>query len=375
MTENNQLPHQDSAPPPVPSDGGNNNPLQNFVRKMLGFLRLGNGSKGKFSAIGGGVVVVLILLWLLGWYWSWEPDMFEVKARSQAIAEERQQLVNDRMVVGYVTTATLIEVARTLLEKQGGYLSNDVLPPSVFMDNMPNWEFGVLVQIRDFSRAMRNDISRSQTQSIEDPDLSEAEPKFNFNNSSWLFPPSESQYRAGIEHLESYQRRLTDDDQRDAQFFTRADNLRDWLKTVEKRLGSLSQRLSASVGQDRVNTDLAGEPEGRQAKQANHQMAVKTPWLEIDDVFYEARGTAWALIHLLRAVEVDFKDVLQKNNALVSLPQIIRELEVTHSTIWRPMILNGSEFGLFANHSLVMSSYISRANAATIDLRSLLSQG
>ena len=28
-----------------------------------------------------------------------------------------------------------------------------------------------------------------------------------------------------------------------------------------------------------------------------------------------------------------------------------------------PMILNGSGFGLMANHSLVMASYISRANA------------
>ena len=39
------------------------------------------------------------------------------------------------------------------------------------------------------------------------------------------------------------------------------------------------------------------------------------------------------------------------------------------------MILNGSGFGLMANHSLVMASYISRANAAIIDLRDLMSQG
>jgi hypothetical protein len=30
---------------------------------------------------------------------------------------------------------------------------------------------------------------------------------------------------------------------------------------------------------------------------------------------------------------------------------------------------------MFANHSLVMASYISRANAALIDLRDLLEQG
>ena len=39
------------------------------------------------------------------------------------------------------------------------------------------------------------------------------------------------------------------------------------------------------------------------------------------------------------------------------------------------MVLNGDGFGLVANHSLVMASYISRANAAIIDLRNLLQQG
>jgi hypothetical protein len=104
-------------------------------------------------------------------------------------------------------------------------------------------------------------------------------------------------------------------------------------------------------------------------------VVVKTPWTEIDDVFYEARGAAWALVHFLKAVERDFEPVLQKKNALISLRQIIRELESTQDPIWSPMILNGSGFGLFANHSLVMASYISRANASLIDLRDLLQQG
>lgn len=101
----------------------------------------------------------------------------------------------------------------------------------------------------------------------------------------------------------------------------------------------------------------------------------RTPWLEIDDVFYEARGGAWALLHLLRAVEVDFAEVLRNKNAEVSLRQIIRELEATQEPMWSPMVLNGSGFGPLANHSLVMASYISRANAALIDLRALLAQG
>ncbi len=97
--------------------------------------------------------------------------------------------------------------------------------------------------------------------------------------------------------------------------------------------------------------------------------------MELDDIFYEARGTTWALIHLLRAIEIDFKDILEKKNALVSLQHIIRELEPTQETLWSPIILNGSGLGLVANHSLVMGSHISRANAAIIDLRRLLEDG
>ena len=169
--------------------------------------------------------------------------------------------------------------------------------------------------------------------------------------------------------------RLADQQETDAQFYTRADNLRRWLNDVETRLGSLSQRLSASVGRARLNTDLAGDAEAQQSTPAGYDEIVKTPWTKIDNVYYETRGTSWALLHLLRAVEIDFYDVLEKKNALVSLRQIIRELEATQETLWSPMVLNGNGFGLFANHSLVMSSYITRANAALKDLSDLLAQG
>ena len=103
---------------------------------------------------------------------------------------------------------------------------------------------------------------------------------------------------------------------------------------VEKRLGSLSQRLSASVGQRRINTDLAGDAAATQSTRETQELVVKTPWNEIDDVYYESRGAAFALIHFLKAAEVDFADVLEKKNATVSLRQIIRELEATQQTVW-----------------------------------------
>ena len=315
--------------------------------------------------IAAAALVLLLFLSIIGWYWSREPKVFWVSAG----------LEDATPIVGYSTTDTLIRVATWLLEKPGGYLTNDVSPPSVILDNMPNFEFGVLTQVRDLARVLRNDYSRSQSQSTENKDLAEGEPKFFISNDSWIFPTSESEYRDAIEAMNRYRTALVSRSEPDAQFFARADNLREWLVVVEKRLGSLSQRLSASVGQVRVNTDLAGEPAADNSTPREQNIAVKTPWLEIDDVFFEARGTAWALLHFLRAAEFDFAQVLEDKNASVSIRQIIRELEASLEPISSPVILNGRGYGFFANHSLVMASYLSRANSAVIDLRELLSQG
>lgn len=318
----------------------------------------------------GVIGLYFIVSVFVGMYWSMEPDMFPVQSVAQQAAQQKGQ----QLVTGYTTIETVKRVAGTLLNKPGGFISNDYAPPGLWLDNMPSWEYGVLVQIRDFSRALRKDFARSQSQSTEDPALRDAEPKFQINHKSWMLPAAESEYRDGIKLLEQYQSRLADSGQAEAVFFARADNLNSWLDDASTRLGSLSQRLSASVGRVRLDTALHDAPEVEDldiAKDGSYQ----TPWLQIDNVFYEARGQAWALAHLLRAVEVDFADVLEKKNATVVLRQIIRELEASQETLWSPMVLNGDGFGILANHSLVMANYISRANAGLIDLHRLLSQG
>lgn len=313
--------------------------------------------------------LVLFVMYLTGWWVSREPDLLVAE-----IKQSRQQL-GDAAIVGYSTTTALIRVSETLLDKSGGYLANDIMPPFVMLDNVPAWELGVLEMSRDLALALRKDFSRSQSQSTENTYLKVAQPMFNIDHRSWAIPSAESEYRKAIAQLYLYRAELMDPAKPDSQFYARADNLRDWLKAVEKRLGSYSQRLSASVGQDRVNTDLAGDASARQSTDSPGSKVIKTSWWKLDDEFYEARGASWALLHFLKAVETDFADVLKRKNAMISLRQIIRELEATQQAVWSPMVLNGSGFGLMANHSLVMANYISRANAALIDLSELLTQG
>lgn len=326
--------------------------------------RLIQGAAGLLAAY-------LIVAAGVGIYWSMTPDTFDPVTEARQDAQTRNVTPSN----GYTTVYTLRTVISTLLDKPGGFIRNDLFPPGVWLDNISNWEYGVLVQSRDLSRALRKDFSRSQSQSVEVPALADAEPRFNFDAGSWWLPSSESEYRQGLKSLDEYWLALSQTDNQEVQFYARTDNLNNWLGDVQTRLGSLSQRLSASVGQKRVNTDLAGDPSAVQSTATGEETEVKTPWLEIDNVFFEARGSAWAILHFLKAVEHDFSGVLEKKNALVSLRQIIRELEATQETVWSPVILNGSGFGFFANHSLVMANYISRANASIIDLRELLANG
>jgi hypothetical protein len=320
----------------------------------------------RWLAVTAWVLGVFILInVVLGIWWSRQPDVFWVN----------RNVDDNHVVVGYATTDTLIRVAETMLDKPGGYLSNDVMPPSVFLDNTPNWELGVLQQVRDLARVIRNDYSRSQSQSKEDPDVRDGEQAFFIDNTSWIFPKAESEYRRAIEGFERYRDRLSDDDDLDAQFYARADNLREWLAQVEKRLGSLTRRLGDSVATTRINEDLAMDPSAAASNPQQDVVIVKTSWFEVDDVFFEARGTAWALVHFFRAAEFDFAQVLDDKNANASVRQIIRELESSLQPLGSPIILNGSGYGFFANHSLVMANYLARANAAVINLRELLDQG
>jgi hypothetical protein len=317
----------------------------------------------KFTIAGLAAFLVLVQLFLC-WRWSREPSLY----LDTVVVEELPA------VTGYLTVDTLVETIDWMLEKPGGYLSNDIYLPSVWLDNMPSFEFGVLVQSRDLARILRNDYSRSQSQSTEHPSLATAETALNTTNDQWIYPSTQNKMREARAALIAYRSQLVSLDEGDARFYARADNLRDWLAVVERRLGALSQGLAASVGQTRIAT-FPADPATDASSSRNSSQIDKTSWTELDDVFYEARGTAWALLQFMAAAQVDFDGVLSDKNAVVSLQQVMRELEGALGPIRSPVILNGGGYGFFANHSLVLASYISRAHSAVIDLRALLAQG
>lgn len=322
-----------------------------------------------FSVIG---TVAIIILLILGQWWGSEPEQFNIQ--DEALKRAKETNTSD-IPVGFTYTNTLAHIAEVLLHKSGGYITNDVAPPGLFLDNISNWEYGALVMLRDATSALRNHFARDQSVSAEDPDLAIAEPYFYYENDSWALPSTEAEYTKGIEALHKYMARLQKygGNVKQAQFYSRADNLWQYTEVVIKRLGGLSTRLTANSSVANYGPGLTPDELILAGQQGS--APAKVSWLEIDDVFYEARGASWALLHILRAIKHDFADILLDKRAMRTVDIIIKAMENALAPILSPMVLSGDGYGLFANYSLTMANYIARANAAALDLRDIMNRG
>ena len=114
--------------------------------ESLGLIQSRGGRRAVVAVLGSYALLILGLCI----YWSIPPKPFDVVQNRAAYLNSA-----DQSVTGAATTAALLEVTRLLLEKNGGYTSNDIAPPGSLLDNMPNWEYGALIQSRDLARALR----------------------------------------------------------------------------------------------------------------------------------------------------------------------------------------------------------------------------
>ncbi|MDF2446142.1 MAG: hypothetical protein K0S46_1378 [Moraxellaceae bacterium] len=296
------------------------------------------------------VLAFLIVQLGLGWYWGRELPTFAVGA---------PDVVDLRP--GGVLAASLAQVGERLTGKPGGYLRNDLMPPGVLLDNVPAWEKGALVQARDLVHVMYQGTGQPSA----DADLAEAEAGFAVADDSWAMPSAEAEIRRGSLALERYGRRLGQGGTGVTAFDER--HLLQWLAVTNERLERMSARLNAALP---AYSAAPAVP----ALDGVTQMP-ETSWWAIDDVFYEARGSAWTLLHLLKAAEIEFRPLLARRHAELSLRAAIHELEATQQPVWSPLVLNGSGFGLFGNHSLVMANYLNRVQADLEDVLVLLRAG
>ncbi|MEM1387042.1 MAG: DUF2333 family protein [Pseudomonadota bacterium] len=215
--------------------------------------------------------------------------------------------------------------------------------PSSLLDNMPNFQAGIMRAVGRFSFEMLDQVARRRGSSAADADLERATGFLQFPPDVWVMDlrrsflptvPSENQYREGLAALERYNERLAAGN---AVFERRADTLAGPLSRIAADLGSLTAQLES----------------GQQ-----------TGWwifsTAADDVFYQNKGMLYGYYVLLSALGDDFESVIRERNLEAVFEQTLDSLR--EGAQLQPMVvLNGGiERSIFANHLALQGFYLKR---------------
>lgn len=241
-----------------------------------------------------------------------------------------------------------ISAASALIRRElheNGWTPNDpLIAPAAVLDNMPNFQIGVIDAVGRFSFEMLDQIARTRGSSSDDPDLERATGFLQFPPDIWIWEPSrsllpsvssESQYRQGLSALERYNARLA---RGDAVFERRADTL-----------AATLSRISADLG----------------AQTAQLERAQDTGWWifsrSADDAFYHNKGMLHGYHVLLTGLGQDFDRVIRERNLGAIWSQALDGLE-KGAQLQPLIVLNGDRDGsIFASHLALQGFYMKRA--------------
>lgn len=252
-------------------------------------------------------------------------------------------------------------------EMKDSWLPNDLFWPTIFLDNMPNFQLGELEVVRYNTRVLRDNLTRMRTTDKLDPYAEQAFTSFSNDPYKWLFPSSESKWQDGYDSLEKYYENLISGK---STFYPRADNLVQLLDQYLSLMGGVNTKLVSAARRSNAVISTSNDDKNVASEDATN---IVIPWHEIDDNFYYAQGVAHSLFLSFKAIKKDFYSVLQDKNCLVMVDRIIEDLERCN---FEPMIVfNGDPDSVFANHSLNLSGIFNDARQKISSLTVALVQG
>ncbi|WP_421994796.1 DUF2333 family protein [Reyranella sp.] len=228
--------------------------------------------------------------------------------------------------------------------------------PSGLLDNMPNFQRGVMAALGRFGTELMDQLGRVRGSSQLDRDLEQARGFLNEQPNIWIWQPSVSlmpsatsaqKYRAGRDKLLAYNRRLAAGQ---AVFERRADNLQALLDRIASDEGS----DSAVIDQHIIET-------------AGDLFDVRA-----DDIFYFNKGRLYANYLLLRDLGVDFQSVIREKglaNAWGAMVETFRlAAELDPLVVW-----NGYPDGfIIPNHLAAQGFYLLRARTQLREISNIL---
>lgn len=238
-----------------------------------------------------------------------------------------------------------VDMAAALIEREveiNRWTPNDpFFLPGSMLDNMPNFQLGMVYALSRFGNALAEQLARSRGTSAVDPDVDRAAGLLRYPGDVWVFNPgtslaptatSESQYKAAFRALRAYNQRVADGT---ATFERRADNLIDTIERFNNDLGSASAIIDDHLRQH------AGFPISFSA----------------DDIFYQTKGRLYVYYMLLKSLGQDFEQVLAERNLQTVWSQMLEGArEAAEQQPW--VVLNGGPSSQFVPSHLAGQGFL-----------------
>jgi hypothetical protein len=279
----------------------------------------------------------------------------------------------DRLTLGKleknVRGAAFLRVNQILVKQlYDNWLPNDLFWPTIFLDNMPNFQIGELEVVRYNTRVLRDNLSRMRTTDKLDPLAEAAFTALSNDPYKWWFPSAESKWKLAYKSLGMFYNNLI---AKKSNFYPRADNLAELLNQYVSLMGGVNTRLINAPRDMKITLAVEDEPEG--TAKGQKMVDINIPWYHIDDNFYYAQGVAYALHESFIAIRIDFIDVLKDKNSVKLVDKILENLKRCY---FEPLIVfNGKPESIFANHSLNLSGVFNDARQKVSSLIVALKQG
>ncbi len=198
--------------------------------------------------------------------------------------------------------------------------------PSYFLDNMPNFQLGIMSAVSNMSTALSQKIAAPITGDKKENHLKTAEELLKYNGRIWMFSPqnhftpvpsANSQYRKARKQLIKYNQDLSDGS---LVFYRNPEDLAFFLRAINKDLNKSVIALENQIREYSQN------------------------WIDTkeDDVFYHEQGKIYAYYLMLSALGHDYKDIIVNNDLYKDWTHTVKALEKGSNI--NPLIVRNGNF-------------------------------
>jgi hypothetical protein len=262
----------------------------------------------------------------------------------------------DLQAGGSETVAMMSALLDREINGNGWKPNNPWFYPTALMDNMPNYQLGILASLRPVALELRDSVARLRGSGGTDGDLEGAYAALSYPPDRWFigakFPflgmSSESFYRDGIKGLRAYNARVSSGQ---AIYERRIDTLVRLLDRTSLGLGSASNDLDKQMQQPGGLFDT-----------------------DADNIFYRTKGQCYGAYLLLSAMRADFGGVI-RDRAVANLWADMMD-ELKQGVAVNPFIVaNGkADDVLVQNHLASQGVHLERARQRLREISSILQQ-